>query len=156
MDSQSRIRRSYGSLVLHAFAVVVFGMMAYTGVWSVATEAGHLAVPWLIGGVGGTLGALGFLIIAYLRHGISRDDADTRMSHWVARAVRSLRIFVIAVAAAVGVTGVMLAPTGMDRGFAITVDVGLAIVLALFASWAPEAGAVRAAARPRVIHRPSR
>jgi hypothetical protein len=144
MDSQPRSRRPYRSLVPHVFALAVFGMVAYSGVWSVATEVGLLAVPWLMAGVGGTLGALGLLIIAYLR----RDNAHAQVSHRVTRAVRSLRIFMVAVAAAVAVTGVMLAPTGMDRGFAITINIGLAVALALFAAWAPDADAVHTTARP--------
>lgn len=145
MDPQPRSRRPYGSLVPHVFGLAVFGMVAYSGVWSVATEVGSLAVPWLMAGVGGTLGALGLLIIAYLR----RDNADAHVSDRVTPAVRSMRIFMVAVAALVAVTGVMLAPTGMDRGFAIAINIGLAVALALFAAWAPDADAVHIAARPR-------
>jgi hypothetical protein len=49
---------------------------------------------------------------------------------------RSARLAMAAAAVVAFIAGVLLAPRGMDRGFAISVAAGLAVTLALFALFA--------------------
>lgn len=111
------------STALHTLAVVVFGLLAWSGADGIRSGAQALGVPMLIAGVAGSVGAL--VILSSLlrrRHG----TADQRVA----------RIGMAVAAAATVAVGVALAPAGWERGFVIAVNAGTGALLAVFAALA--------------------
>ncbi|MEH1014848.1 hypothetical protein V6U90_17265 [Micromonospora sp. CPCC 206060] len=120
--------------LLHALAVLVFGLLAWSGANAWGREVDGLAVPSLITGSAGSLGAL--VIVAVLlsrrRHGAGPTVGAPAAGPGVhVQAATRVSMGVAAVVALV--MGVALAPSGTDRGFVISVAVFLSGALALFA-----------------------
>ncbi|WNM39736.1 hypothetical protein RMN56_32340 [Micromonospora halotolerans] len=113
-------RRLLGDTPLHVLAVVVFGLLAWSGLAGLDREVAGLAVPSLIVGLAGAVRAV--LAVAGFRPPATRPAAR--------RAVRVILVLIAVVALA---TGFALAPGGMDRGFVIAVDAVLAGALAAYA-----------------------
>lgn len=118
---QRRLRRS---VVLHGVAVVVFAMLALSGAATAAPGLYGLAVPSI---VTGTAGAVGAALIAVSVWRAQRGDAAATGRQ------RTVRLAMAAAAVVAMIAGVVLAPSGIDRGFVITVAGVLAGALALFA-----------------------
>jgi hypothetical protein len=138
-------RRLSRSALWHAVAVAIFGLLAWSGTDGIRQGVDGLAVPFLILGVAGSLGSLVIVVtVMRWRAGLARPAAAAPSGRAAVLAQGVARWSMAAAAVvAVGV-GVALAPTGMDRGFVISVDVVLAGALALFALLAGGAlGAVR-------------
>jgi hypothetical protein len=114
-------RRSRPGLVLHALAVVIFALLAWQGVDAIRTGLSAFGVPMLIAGAAGLGGASAIILGARWRR------AGVR---------RAARIGMVLAATATVVTGVVLAPHGLDRGFVITVNTVVGGLLALFALFA--------------------
>jgi peptidoglycan/LPS O-acetylase OafA/YrhL len=106
----------------YALAVLIFGLLAASAVGLFRQDALGLAVPTVITGV---VGAAGAAVVGVAAH--RRPDA---------RVQRTARVVMTIAAGAVAVTGVVLAPKGMDRGFVIGVAALLAVLLAAFALFA--------------------
>ncbi|MEU9743558.1 hypothetical protein AB0E12_30690 [Micromonospora chersina] len=102
----------------HLLAVVIFGLLAWSGVVGLAQDVPALAVPSLIVGVAGAVRALS-AVTGLLPTG------------GAARRVAGGATLLAAVAALA--TGLVLAPDGTDRGFAIAVSAVLAAALAAYA-----------------------
>jgi hypothetical protein len=155
---QRRLRRS---AALHGIAVAVFAMLALSGASFAAPRLYGLAVPLIVAGIAGAVGAAVIAVTVWrmqrgeagadVRDGaVARLDtapggsAATKQSEATQRTTR----LAMAVASVVVLTaGVLLAPQGMDRGFVISVAAGLAVALALFALLAGD--------RPRTAEQPS-
>jgi len=105
---------------MHGLFAAVFTLMALSSVGELTGQARGLAVPSVIIG---TAGALGALALAWL---ILRQRA-------AGKAQRAVRLAMAAAAVTAAGAGVAFAPSGLDRGFVITVSAILAVVLALFA-----------------------
>ncbi len=160
---QRRLRRS---ATLHGIAVVVFGLLAWSGARSAAQGLYGLAVPSIVAGIAGGVGAAVIAVTMWRGRGEApgapgetgadvRDGADVRMDSFVDGAVatqrseatqRITRLAMAAAAVLVLVAGVWLAPQGMDRGFVMSVAGVLAAALTLFAMLAGD--------RPRTVKRP--
>ncbi|GGN91909.1 hypothetical protein GCM10010112_78550 [Actinoplanes lobatus] len=111
------------STVLHAMAVVIFGLLAWSGADGIRSGVPELGVPMLIAGVAGSVGALVILSsVLRRRHG----TADQRAA----------RIGMAVAAVVTVVVGVALAPAGWERGFVIAVNAGVGFLLAVFAALA--------------------
>ncbi|MEU4379989.1 hypothetical protein [Micromonospora echinofusca] len=136
----SELRRRLTRVILvHVALSVGFALLAAGGVSSSAGRAGAFAVPWLVIGVAGALGALLIAAAAWqLRAGRSSG------SRWAVRWEASARLGMALAAAVALAVGVAVAPAGSERGFVIGVDAALAGALALFAL---AAGDVRRAVR---------
>ncbi len=106
-------------VALYILAVLIFGLLAASGVDLLRKDAPGLAVPFLIAGVAGAAGAVVVAGAIYWRPTI--------------RVQRTARAAMALTAVAVAGTGVALAPGGMDRGFVIGVAALLAVLLAVFA-----------------------
>ncbi|WP_328473053.1 hypothetical protein OHA21_11495 [Actinoplanes sp. NBC_00393] len=119
-------RRLHRSAALHGLAVVVFGLLAFTGVGTLGSGARALGVPVLIVGAAGSMGAL-IIMVSVLRR--SRGTARTQ---------RAARIGMVVAAVVAVAVGVALAPAGWERGFVITVNALTGVLLALFAALAGE------------------
>lgn len=106
-------------VALYALAVLIFGLLAASGANLLRDDAPGLAVPFLIAGVAGAVGAV---VVA-------------RAIYWrpVARVQRRARAAMAFAAVAVAASGVAFAPGGIDRGFVIGVAGLLAVLLAMFA-----------------------
>ncbi|MGY0004260.1 hypothetical protein [Micromonospora sp. I033] len=100
---------------LHLLAVVIFGLLAWSGIDGLDREVAGLAVPSLIVGSAGVVRAI--LAVAGILPAIRP-------------AVRACLVLAAVVALT---TGYVLAPSGMDRGFVIAVDAVLAGALAAYA-----------------------
>lgn len=156
---QRRLRRS---AALHGVAVVVFAMLACSGAGAVVPGLYGMAVPFIIAGIAGAVGAAVIAAtvwrLQFQEAGADvSDGAGIRMdvvpdgAAAIKRSGATQRTARLAMAAAAGVVliaGVMLAPQGMDRGFVISVAAVLAVALVLFALFAGD--------RPRTAARPSR
>ncbi|MEU4371585.1 hypothetical protein [Micromonospora chersina] len=103
---------------LHVLAVVLFGLLAWSGVVGLAQDVPALAVPSLIVGVAGAVRALA-TVTGLLPAG--------RTARRVARGAT-----VLAAVAALA-AGLVLAPQGADRGFVVAVSAVLAAALAAYA-----------------------
>ncbi|MCP3787997.1 hypothetical protein NLX85_32025 [Micromonospora sp. A3M-1-15] len=118
------VRRESSRLVrdvpLHVLAVVIFGLLAWSGVVGLAQDVPALAVPSLIVGVAGAVRALS-AVTGLL------PAAAGRAARRVARGATLLS------AVAALATGLVLAPDGADRGFVIAVSAVLAAALAAYA-----------------------
>lgn len=112
-------RRRRGA-VLHGVAALAFGLLALMGVGAAAEGLYGLAVPFVVIGAAGGVGAA---VIALT------DRAATQ---------RAARLTMAGAAAVVLLAGVVLAPRGLDRGFVITVAAVLAATLGSFALLAGE------------------
>lgn len=143
---QWRLRRS---VALHGMAVAVFAMLALSGAGAAAQGLYGLAVPFI---VAGTAGAVGAAVIAVT---VWRGEAGVAVGPVPGGAAaterreapqRTIRLAMAAAAVVVLIAGVMLAPKGMDRGFVISVAALLATALALFALLAGD--------RPRTAEQP--
>lgn len=160
---QRRLRRS---VALHGFAVAVWAMLALSGASVAAPGLYGLAVPFMVAGIAGAVGAAVIAVSVWrLQRGEAggdvRDGAGVRMDSVQGGAAaakrtgatqRTMRLAMAAAAVVVLVAGVLLAPQGMDRGFAISVAAGLAVALALFALLAGDRR--RTAERPRSARGP--
>jgi hypothetical protein len=119
-SEQWRLRRS---VALHGFAVAVFAMLALSGAVAATQRLYGLAVPFI---VAGTAGAVGAAVIAAT---VWRGEAGAAAT----KTQQTIRLAMAGAAVVVLITGVLLAPQGVDRGFAIWVAALLAGALALFA-----------------------
>ncbi|GAA3917510.1 hypothetical protein [Actinoplanes auranticolor] len=131
-------RRLRRSVVQHGIAAVVFTMLALSGATTAGPGLYGMAVPFMVTGVAGAGGAA---VIAVSVWRLQRGEAGTgpQDASGVRGAVatqRTARLAMVAAAVVALIAGVMLAPQGMDRGFAISVAAGLAVALALFALFA--------------------
>jgi hypothetical protein len=133
-----RLRRS---VAMHGVAVVVWSMLALSGAGAAAQGLYGLAVPFIVAGVAGGVGA------ALIAVAVSGSDGDAVIKRSLATQ-RIARRAMAAAAVIVLLTGVVLAPRGMDRGFVIVVAALLAVALALFALFAGD--------RPRATGQPRR
>lgn len=131
--------RLYRSVALHGAAVVIFGLLAWSGVEGVAVGIHALGVPMLIAGVGGAVGAL-VILWSVLRRS---DRLKVPYLSTRAGAQRAARIGVAAAAVATVTAGVALAPAGHERGFVIWMNVVIGGLLAVFALLAGERTARR-------------
>jgi hypothetical protein len=115
-------------------AVVIFGLMVWSGVDGLSVGAHALAVPMLITGAAGATGAL-VIVWSVLR----RPDptADPRRPDRMS-AQGAARIGMGVAAVVTVVVGVVLAPAGWERGFVIAVNSGIGCLLAVFALLAGE------------------
>ncbi|MFI6332797.1 hypothetical protein ACIBBG_31385 [Micromonospora chersina] len=110
--------RSVRGVPLHALAVVVFGLLAWSGVVGLAQDVPALAVPSLIVGVAGAVRALSIVTGLLPTGGTARRVAGG--------------VTLLAAVAALA-AGLVLAPHGTDRGFVIAVSAVLAAALAAYA-----------------------
>ena len=155
---QRRLRRSAG---LHGIAVAVFALLAVSGVGFAGPGLYGLAVPFIVAGIAGAVGAA-VIAVSVWRLQLGQVGADVRDGAGgrpdsgrggVAATARSeapqrmVRLAMAAAAVVVVIAGVILAPRGMDRSFVISVAAGLGVALALFALLAGD--------RPRTAVRPS-
>lgn len=119
-DSEPAVRRQHlRDTPLHVLAVVIFGLLAWSGLAGLDREVAGLAVPSLILGLAGAARA----VLAVT--GILPATGPAAR-----QAVRGILLLIAVVALAAGYA---LAPTGMDRGFVIAVDAVLAGALAAYA-----------------------
>lgn len=145
-SEQWRLRRS---VALHGIAVVVFAMLAWSGAGFAAPGLYGMAVPFIVAGVAGGVGAA-VIAVTVWRLQLEEAGADVRDGAATKRGEatqRTARLAMAAAAVVVLIAGVMLAPQGMDRGFVISVAAGLAAALASFALLAGD--------RPRTAELPS-
>ncbi|MEV0881511.1 hypothetical protein AB0I85_27190 [Micromonospora echinofusca] len=139
----SELRRRLSRVILvHVGLSAGFALLAVGGVSSSAGRAGAFAVPWLVIGVAGALGAL--LIAAAWRLRAGLTTVRSSGGRWAVRWEASARLGMALAAAVALAVGVAVAPAGSERGFVIGVDAALAGALALFAL---AAGDVRRAVR---------
>ncbi|BEL03328.1 hypothetical protein Q0Z83_015190 [Actinoplanes sichuanensis] len=117
------MRDKRNAIALHALAVVIFGLLLWTGVTSIGSGAEALGIPMIITGGAGSAGSL-TIVVSMLR------DPTRPTTRQVARLG-----MVIAAAVAV-IIGVVLAPADTDRSFVIAVDVLIGTLLATFAALA--------------------
>ncbi|MEU4776156.1 hypothetical protein [Micromonospora sp. NPDC023644] len=137
-------RRLSRVALVHVALSVGFALLAAIGVSSPARRAGAFAVPWLLIGAAGALGALLIAAAAWrLRAGLAAGRPP--VGRGAVRCETSARLGMALAAAVALAVGVAVAPAGSERGFVIGVDVALAGALALFAL---AAGDIRRAARP--------
>jgi hypothetical protein len=137
-SEQRRLRRSAAQ---HGIAVVVFAMLALSGVGAAGPGLYGLAVPFIVTGVAGAAGAA---VIAVAVWRLQREEAGVLAGPGIrpggdagnGAAQWTVRLAMVAAAVVALIAGVMLAPRGMDRGFVISVAAGLAVVLALFSLFA--------------------
>ncbi|WP_436533902.1 hypothetical protein [Actinoplanes sp. HUAS TT8] len=97
-------------------AIALFALLAATGVTALGHEVDALAIPMILAGLGGATVALA-----------------TRVN----RGIRPAQGVAVVAALALVVTGVLLAPSGAERFFVITVDVIIAGLVVAFALLAP-------------------
>jgi len=149
-SEQRRLRRS---VALHGFAVVVFAMLALSGAGAAAPGLYGVAVPFIVTGIAGAVGAAVIAVSVWRAQrgeadAAVRDGVSARLDSVPAAAApqRNIRLAMAAAAAVVLAAGVMLAPQGLDRGFVISVAALLATALALFALLAGD--------RPRTAEHP--
>jgi hypothetical protein len=146
-SEQRRLRRSAAQ---HGIAVVVFAMLALSGIGAAAPGLYGLAVPFIVTGVAGAGGAA---VIAVAVWRLQRQEAGAEVLDGAGvhpgsvpggaaatgrneATQRTVRLAMAAAAVVALIAGVMPAPRGMDRGFVISVAAGLAVALALFALFA--------------------
>ncbi|MEJ3746379.1 hypothetical protein WEI85_24200 [Actinomycetes bacterium KLBMP 9797] len=140
-------RRSHHGAVLHGVAVVIFGLMVWSGVDGLGVGAQALGVPMVITGAAGATGALVIVWSMLRRPGLNADPRPpARMS-----AQRAARIGMALAAVAAVAVGVVLAPIGWEREFVIAVN---GVTGGLLAVFAPLAGG--RAARAQGEDRPQR
>ncbi|MBG0561510.1 hypothetical protein [Actinoplanes aureus] len=118
-------RRLHRSAALHGLAVVIFGLMLWSGVDLSIAGARALGVPMLIAGAAGSAGAL-IIMLSVLRRRRGTPDQ------------RAARIGMAFAAVATVAVGVALAPDGWERGFVISVNAFTGGLLAAFAALAGE------------------
>ncbi|GAA2537513.1 hypothetical protein GCM10010435_00670 [Winogradskya consettensis] len=123
--SASQRRKLGRSALAHSIAVVAFGLLAWSGAAALDDGVPSLAASSLIAGSGGFAGALALTLTILIR--LSSSAVDRAGSLQAAR-----RVMVICSVAAFA-AGVVLAPGGEERGFAISVSGMMAGTLALFA-----------------------
>ncbi|MFY1674148.1 hypothetical protein ACN27G_30080 [Plantactinospora sp. WMMB334] len=145
-----RLRRRLLLVVIsYLLAVLVSALVARAGLAAARTGADRIGLPWALAGTAGMFGA-GTLAIAawYARRGL---DAGHGVPPRLARAVLLARVGRIGMGLAAitaAVLGVVSAPEGAERGFAILVSVGLAALLALFALFANDLTRLRRQVAP--------
>ncbi|WP_088974513.1 hypothetical protein [Micromonospora coxensis] len=115
-------RRLGRSALPHLLAMVIFGLLAWSGGSTLRQGVDGLAAPSLMIGAAGAVGAL--LMVASPSGPADRSGPDPH------RLVRLAMVLAAVIALA---TGTALAPDGMDRGFVISVDAVLAGALASYA-----------------------
>jgi hypothetical protein len=120
---QRRLRRS---AALHGAAAAVFAMLAWSGADAAAQGRYGLAVPFIVAGIAGGVGAAVIAMTVWRLQG----GAGVRVDPVPGKATR---LAMAASAVVALIAGVMLAPQGMDRGFVISVAALLAAALASFA-----------------------
>jgi hypothetical protein len=99
-----------------------------------AADNNAMAAPWMIIGLGGAVGSVTIATAAlYARGGLRSSVVDQARLDRALLLARLGRLLMLAVAVGAAVLSVLLAPTGMDRAFAIGINAGLAALLALFA-----------------------
>ena len=139
--TNSERRRLRRSVAQHGIAVVVFAMLALSGIGTAGPGLYGLAVPFIVTGVAGAAGATVIAVAVWrLQRGETNVSAGggVRPSGGTANgtAQRTVRLAMAAAAVVALIAGVLLAPRGMDRGFVISVAAGLAVALALFSLFA--------------------
>ncbi|MFG3706207.1 hypothetical protein ACGF7U_15950 [Micromonospora sp. NPDC047670] len=127
----SRLRGRLTRVILvHGLLAAAFALLAAVGATSTARGAVGFALPWLIVGGAGALGALLVVVVAWrLRDG----PAPAAPRRWPARWETSARLGMALAALAAATVGYVVAPTGSERGFVLGVNATLAGALALFA-----------------------
>ncbi|MGI5212837.1 hypothetical protein [Plantactinospora sp. CA-290183] len=117
----------------YGLAALVSGLVIRAGAAVSRTDA-DFGLPWTIVGSGGALGALAIVGAAlYARRGVEGRHVDPVRLARAVLVARVARALMLAAAIAGAVAGVLLAPAGLDRAFAITVSLVLAALLAVFA-----------------------
>ncbi|MEU4715666.1 hypothetical protein AB0F73_18675 [Micromonospora purpureochromogenes] len=124
----NRRRRVGRNALPHLLAMVIFGLLAWSGGSMLRQGVDGLAVPSLMIGA---VGAVGALLMAAGRPSRRADPSGPDPHQLV-------RVAMVLVAVTALVTGTALAPDGMDRGFVISVDAVLAGALASYALLAGE------------------
>ncbi|AVT33336.1 hypothetical protein C6361_32215 [Plantactinospora sp. BC1] len=149
-DGRGARRRLLGIALSYLLAVLVSALVARAGLAAGRSGVDRIGLPWALVGLAGMLGA-GTLATAawYARRGLGTGSPDPAR---LARAVllaRVGRIGMVLVAAVAAVLGIVLAPDGAERGFAILVSTGLAALLALFALLANDLSRLHHRTTPR-------
>lgn len=140
-----RLRRS---AMLHGLAFLIFAMLAVSGATTAAPGLYGMAVPFMVTGTAGALGAA--LITVSVWRGQRGETAapDGAAATGPSKAPqRAVRLAMGGAAVVALIAGVLLAPRGMDRGFVIGVAALLAVSLASFALLAGD--------RPRTAAQPT-
>ncbi|MGW4946967.1 hypothetical protein ACWEOZ_35890 [Actinoplanes sp. NPDC004185] len=130
-SEQRRLRRSAAQ---HGIAVVVFAMLALSGVGAAGPGRYGMAVPFLVIGVAGSAGAAALAVAVWRLQRVPAGAGIRPATN--AAAQRTVRLAMAAAALVALIAGVLLAPQGMDRDFVISVAAGLAVALALFSLFA--------------------
>ena len=110
---------------MHLLAAVVFALLVWSGVTMLDPYAYGMAVPSLIVGAAGLAGSLVIAASVWRWRTTSRGGRSSVQT--------VTRLAMTAAAVAAMVTGVVLAPGGMDRGFVIAVAVFHAMLLVAYA-----------------------
>ncbi|MBM0257504.1 hypothetical protein [Micromonospora sp. 4G55] len=142
----NRTRRVGRGALPHLLAMVIFGLLAWSGGSMLRQGVDGLAVPSLMIGAAGAVGALLMMARRPSRHA---DESGPDLHQLV-------RVAMVLVALTALVTGTALAPDGMDRGFVISVDAVLAGALASYALLAGEQRVRPGCRAERAPHRRSR
>lgn len=147
--SDRDLRRRLDRMVLtYLLAVLVSGLVARAGFSALSVGGDAMGVPWLVIGSGGVIGA-GTIIVAawYARGGLLTVKVDRDRLDRAVLLARLGRLLMLAVALGAAVASVLLAPTGGDRRLSLTVGIGLAGLLAVFALLANDVARLVAADR---------
>ena len=112
------------SVWMHVAAAVVFGLLAWSGATMLGPHSTGMGLSLLIAGAAGCAGSL---VIAL---SVRRQRATLKGG---SAAQVAARLAMTAAAIAAGLTGVALAPGGMDHDFVIGVALFHAILLAAYA-----------------------
>jgi hypothetical protein len=140
-----RLRRS---AALHAFAVVVFAMLALMGGTAAAAGLLDLAVPAVVTGLAGAVGAALITRAVWRQQDEQYTESDLVDDVAAGAPQRTARLAMAGAAVVALIAGVLLAPTGVERDFVIWVAALLAGALALFALLAGDRPRPARAGRP--------
>ncbi|MFC6018874.1 hypothetical protein ACFP2T_22040 [Plantactinospora solaniradicis] len=133
-DGRAVRRRLLVIAASYLSAVVVAGLVLRAGISAGRTGGHPIGLPWVVVGLGGVLG--GVIVAAAALYARRRSHAGRADPIPLARAVmlaRIGRLLMLAAAVVAAVLGVLLAPAGDERTFAIATSTGLAALLAAFA-----------------------
>jgi hypothetical protein len=138
-----RLRRRL-SVVAWAYlmAAAVFGLFGVVGVEAVVNGVAAFGVPWTVAAAGTIAGVVSISLAASrARFAVDGTRADTvRIVRAVALA-RQGRLVILIAAVGTVIAATALVPVGDDElTFVVSVNVGLAVALALFAAVADDVG----------------
>jgi hypothetical protein len=114
-----RAASSRTSIAGYALAVLIFGLLAASGLDMFRNQVPALAAPFLLAGVAGVAGTVVTAVAVHWRPNV--------------RVQRAAQAGMAVAAVAVAGVGVAVAPADAERSFAITVAALLAFLLAVFA-----------------------